>query len=69
MMRDPVVARQGGQAMFCPECGEVIGAGPLDLRRIRRSRRHGAADGLRRRAAALFGRLTALWPAGRGGGA
>lgn len=55
--------------MFCPECGEVIGAGPLDLRRSRRNRRHGAADGLRRRAAALFGRLAALWPAGRRGGA
>lgn len=24
--------------MFCPECGEVVGAGPLDARRAARQR-------------------------------
>lgn len=28
--------------MFCPECGEVIGLGPLDLRRTR----HTCNDGI-----------------------
>jgi hypothetical protein len=28
--------------MFCPECGEVIGSGPLDARRLR----HAGDDGL-----------------------
>jgi|ThiBiot_300_plan_2_1041538.scaffolds.fasta_scaffold03704_4 hypothetical protein len=28
--------------MFCPECGEVIGSGPLDTRRVR----HAGGDGL-----------------------
>jgi hypothetical protein len=28
--------------MFCPECGEVIGSGPLDARRAR----HGDGGGL-----------------------
>ena len=27
--------------MFCPECGEVIGSGPLDVRRARHSGRDG----------------------------
>lgn len=28
--------------MFCPECGEVIGSGPLDVRRAR----HRCNDGI-----------------------
>lgn len=34
--------------MFCPECGEVIGSGPLDVRRAR----HAGGDGV----AKVFGR-------------
>ncbi|MCW0199587.1 hypothetical protein [Sphingopyxis sp.] len=35
-------AAHGDWTMFCPECGEVIGSGPLDARRLR----HPGDDGL-----------------------
>ncbi|MCK9540779.1 MAG: hypothetical protein M0R03_01960 [Novosphingobium sp.] len=37
-------AANGEWTMFCPECGEVAGSGPLDARRARHARdRHGLA--------------------------
>ncbi|PKP99128.1 MAG: hypothetical protein CVT74_08795 [Alphaproteobacteria bacterium HGW-Alphaproteobacteria-13] len=42
--------------MFCPECGEVIGAGPLDLRRAGTCERRGMVARISRWIGALFTR-------------
>ncbi len=42
--------------MFCPECGEVIGAGPLDARRARHSDGDGVAKAVGRWLRRLIGR-------------
>lgn len=42
--------------MFCPECGEVIGSGPLDARRARYSGGEGVAKAIGRWLRGLFRR-------------
>lgn len=51
--------------MFCPECGEVIGAGPLDLRCAGRGERRGVAERLGRWIGAIFFRVAEPRPARR----
>ncbi len=53
--------------MFCPECGEVTGPGPLDARRGAREGARGAGVVRRWCVAALRGVGRGLCPARRGG--
>ncbi|SKB95902.1 hypothetical protein SAMN06295937_103624 [Sphingopyxis flava] len=43
--------------MFCPECGEVIGSGPLDVRRARYVRNGGKVKALGRWVRAIVRRV------------
>jgi len=45
--------------MFCPECGEVVGSGPLDVRRARHAGGDGVAKAIGRWLRALVRRARA----------
>ena len=44
--------------MFCPECGEVIGSGPLDIRRAGSSRRRSVIGSIGPWIGGMIGRLS-----------
>lgn len=55
--------------MFCPECGEVMGTGPLDPRCAGSCERRGMLLRMGRRIGALFGRFPAPRQVPHGAGA